>query len=140
MKRPTKKSKKGFTLVELVVVIAILAILAAIAVPQLLGFQARAREQADKQTAVQIRNALSLLNANGEIAGSGTAVYTVAAATDAASAAGFINPNLSPAAAFAAQGDVVTLVQQLTGTVKVEGTKDITVALAADGAVTVTSP
>lgn len=62
-----KKNQRGFTLVELVVVIAILAILAAIAVPQLLGFQDRARQQADKQMGVQLKNALALLNANGEI-------------------------------------------------------------------------
>lgn len=61
-----KKNQKGFTLVELVVVIAILAILAAIAVPQLLGFQERARQQADRQMAAQIKNALALLYANGE--------------------------------------------------------------------------
>ena len=61
------KNKKGFTLIELVVVIAILAILAAIAVPQLLGFQERARQTADQQTAAEVKNAVSLLWANKEI-------------------------------------------------------------------------
>ena len=60
-------NKKGFTLIELVVVIAILAILAAIAVPRLIGFQDRAKEQADNQTAAQVKNTCALLFANGEI-------------------------------------------------------------------------
>jgi prepilin-type N-terminal cleavage/methylation domain-containing protein len=61
------KSKKGFTLIELIVVIAILAILAAIAVPRLIGFQERARAQADNQVASQVRNSVGLLYANREI-------------------------------------------------------------------------
>jgi prepilin-type N-terminal cleavage/methylation domain-containing protein len=62
-----RKKNKGFTLVELIVVIAILAILAAIAVPQLNGFQDRARQQADNQVAAQVKNAVGLLYANHEL-------------------------------------------------------------------------
>ena len=40
-----RKSKKGFTLVELIVVLVILAILAAILVPALLGYIDKAREK-----------------------------------------------------------------------------------------------
>lgn len=71
-----KKKNRGFTLVELIVVIAILAILVAIAVPQMLGFQERAREQADKQMGAQVRNAIALLIANEELT-AGVAAFSV---------------------------------------------------------------
>ena len=48
------KSKKGFTLVELIIVIAILGIIALIAVPSLTGVQKRSQVNADIRTAEQI--------------------------------------------------------------------------------------
>jgi len=56
MKKNLKKSKKGFTLIELVVVIAILGILAAILIPVIGGFITRAN------TAKDLANARSLFN------------------------------------------------------------------------------
>jgi type IV pilus assembly protein PilA len=50
-----KKSKKGFTLVELIVVLVILAILAAILVPTLLGYIDKARSEKDYATAQTVR-------------------------------------------------------------------------------------
>jgi type IV pilus assembly protein PilA len=50
-----KKSKKGFTLVELIVVLVILAILAAILVPTLIGYIDKAKQQKDFATAQTVR-------------------------------------------------------------------------------------
>lgn len=54
-----KKSKKGFTLVELVVVIAILAILAAVAIPVVSSLIQKANHSADESTASTITSTLN---------------------------------------------------------------------------------
>ncbi|MFT9494813.1 competence type IV pilus major pilin ComGC [Anaerosolibacter sp.] len=62
--RKVLKSKKGFTLIELIVVIAILGILATVAVPRLNGFQATARHRANDANLQTIQNAVRVFEAN----------------------------------------------------------------------------
>ncbi|MGI6294836.1 MAG: prepilin-type N-terminal cleavage/methylation domain-containing protein [Armatimonadota bacterium] len=59
-----KKSKKGFTLVELLVVIVVLAVLAAIVLPKFMDSSARSKESALKSDLKLVRTAISLFQAD----------------------------------------------------------------------------
>ena len=60
------KRKKGFTLIELIIVIAIIAILSAIAIPNFLAIQRKARVKADIATGKTIYDATVALIAEGK--------------------------------------------------------------------------
>ena len=78
MKKIRSKSKKGFTLVELIVVLVILAILAAMLVPALTGYIDEARKKKDYSAASEVLTAAQAIVA--EYYGSDT-TPTVAEAT-----------------------------------------------------------
>ena len=78
MKKIRSKSKKGFTLVELIVVLVILAILAAMLVPALTGYIKRAREEKEYQTASTVYSAAQAViteqYGRGKIAANATSI------------------------------------------------------------------
>jgi len=63
------RSKKGFTLIELIIVIAILGIIALIAIPNLAGIRQRSQVSADKRTAEQIGKAVRIWATDVDAAG-----------------------------------------------------------------------
>ena len=75
MKKIRSKSKKGFTLVELIVVLVILAILAAMLVPALTGYIDRAKKEKNYQAASTVLTAVQSLVTEQYV--SGTTSYTI---------------------------------------------------------------
>jgi type IV pilus assembly protein PilA len=65
MKRMSKKSRKGFTLIELIIVILILAVLAAIAIPAYNQYRKTANIAANEASAKIVYDAILAADASG---------------------------------------------------------------------------
>lgn len=80
-----KRSKKGFTLIELIVVVAILAILAAIAIPNFMGMTKKAETATQVAAASELANAINIyntMNPSSAIAGVDDAAITTLEGAD----------------------------------------------------------
>lgn len=66
----TLRTRKAFTLVELIAVIVVLAILSAVAIPKYFDYSAKAKESAVKGTLGAVRSAIANFYANAAVNGS----------------------------------------------------------------------
>ena len=64
MSRLSRRSSKGFTLIEMLIVIVVIAILALIVIPRLLGAGRKAKEASLKGDLHQLRNAIQQFEAD----------------------------------------------------------------------------
>ena len=75
------KSKKGFTLIELIIVIVILGILAAIAIPKFVGFSSEAKKSAINGIAGSLKSAMSIVHSKWLVNGADDTTVTLSDGT-----------------------------------------------------------
>ena len=66
MKKYSKRSARGFTLIELMIVVAIIGILAAIAIPKFADLVTRSKESSVKGSLGSVRSAVSIYYSDNE--------------------------------------------------------------------------
>lgn len=85
MREQLRRSQKGFTLIELMIVVAIIGILAAIAIPNFLRFQLKAKSSEGKANIAAIRTAEESYHAEfGNYVGAALSPATIPGSTKAA--------------------------------------------------------
>jgi prepilin-type N-terminal cleavage/methylation domain-containing protein len=80
--KPTKRSRAGFTLIELMAVVMILAILVGVALPKFFDYQTQAREAGCKGTLGGVRAGIANFYANIAVTTGSVAYPTLAELTD----------------------------------------------------------
>lgn len=132
------KSKKGFTLIELIVVIAILAILMLLIAPRFLGFTENAKISADKAAASTLEKSVQTLIATQELNNKNSVASITVTKAGAWSSTGNLYKQTS--ATPLTDPQIETAVENLTGDLKLQsdGYNSVVASITSGGAVTAT--
>ena len=137
MKRVSKSSKKGFTLVELIVVLVILAILAAMLVPALTGYIDRAKKEKDYQAASVVyaaaQAAITEMYGNGTIEKGVTTINSTNNATWATTVRELAGVDATRVPEFEFTTDANLIIQSGSVKIKTGSGAAVTYYLRADG-------